>query len=131
MANSILWYTNQKGGVASDNCNKSYESLFSPSATTFVTNKFVFTTTCSYDPAVTATLTLFLDKATSINMEGKGGLILMSDKSFFEVKRNGEKITPDLNTTIKILNISDNEKVLKAFKHLFKLLNIQLVDDMF
>ncbi|GEM_PF-2652231 len=131
LGNNTLWYTNQKSGVVSDNCDKSYESLFIPAATSFVTNKFIFTTTCSYDPTVTATVTLFLDKVTSIDIEGKHGLILKSDKSFFEVMRNGEKIKPSLSSTLIFLDVADNEKVLKAFKHLFKLLNIQLVDDMF
>ncbi|MFD1772098.1 hypothetical protein [Sphingobacterium suaedae] len=131
LANGLLWYTNLSS-VPGSNCDKSaLESMFRPSSTSFVTNTFVFTATCSYDPTMTGTLTLFLDKVTSIDIEGKHGLTLKSDKPFFEVIHNGEKIKPNLSTTITFLDVSDNEKVRKAFKHLCKLLNIQLVDDMF
>ena len=130
-ANSNLWY-NSNSQVTTSGCNETYEYFFTKITSISYSNNSITFFNKSCDKV--GSLVIFLDKIKSVELteyDGKKYVALLSSQSFFEVSYEGKKIDPQSPSKITMYKVDNPEKLLNAFKHLFKLLNINLVEDKF
>jgi len=130
-ASSNLWYTSSSE-ITTSGCTGKYNYYFSDiTSISYSDNSMVF---FNKSCGEFGSLLILLDKIKSIELieeKGKKYVALLSSQAFFEVSYEGKKIDPDRSSKIVIYNVDNPEKLLNAYKHLFKLLKINLVEDKF